>query len=405
MPASILILSSSHLCRNPRVHKEATTLGRAGYAVTVLTVSNHTPSEALDRDLLADAPFRRRVIDHLAAGGPARWRALRDRAATRLARAAVARLGLQVPAALGPTRRLLAAARRVPADLTIVHCEAPAWVGIRLLDAGRRVAADFEDWYSEDLLPADRRHRPLALLRRVERALLHRASYVSTTSQAMAAALLGRYGGSLPAVIRNVFPLPPLPPERPPGRAPVFVWFSQTIGPGRGLEAFLESWADLTEPPEVRLLGQISESYRATLLARIPADRQRALRFDAPLPPAVLPAYLADGDVGLALEPCEPPNRDLTTSNKVFYYLGAGLAVLATPTAGQREVFAAVPGIGWLDNYGNRGAATARLDRICADREGLRRAQNAARTAAEKTFNWERESRRLLDLVRTALAR
>ncbi|MFA5058387.1 MAG: hypothetical protein WC485_09760, partial [Opitutaceae bacterium] len=235
-PASILIVSSTHLCRNPRAHKEAATLGQAGYAVTVLTVSNHAPSELLDREMLAGAPFRRVVIDHLAPSGPGAWRAWSDRATTRLARMAMARLHLDMPAALGPARRLLAAARRLPADLTIVHCEAPSWVGLQLLGDGRRVAADFEDWYSEDLLPVDRRHRPLALLRKVEEGLLHRASYISTTSHAMAAALHARYGGFVPAVIRNVFPLPPPPPPRPPDRAPIFVWLSQTVGPGRGLE-------------------------------------------------------------------------------------------------------------------------------------------------------------------------
>ena len=36
--AKILILTASHLCRNPRVVKEATTLGAAGYEVTVMSV-------------------------------------------------------------------------------------------------------------------------------------------------------------------------------------------------------------------------------------------------------------------------------------------------------------------------------------------------------------------------------
>ena len=35
----ILILTASHLCRNPRVVKEATTLGTAGYDVTVMSIS------------------------------------------------------------------------------------------------------------------------------------------------------------------------------------------------------------------------------------------------------------------------------------------------------------------------------------------------------------------------------
>ncbi|MDD2765425.1 MAG: hypothetical protein PHE83_15795 [Opitutaceae bacterium] len=403
MAASLLIISSTHLCRNPRAYKEAVTLGRTGYVVTVLTVSNHAPSEHLDRELLAGAPFRRVAIDHLARQGLVARRAWIDRTMTRLTRMATARLHFESPSALGPARRLLAAARRLPADLTIVHCEAPAWVGLQLLGEGRRVAADFEDWYSEDLLPADRRHRPLALLRKVEQRLLHRASYVSTTSQAMAAGLHARYGGNPPAVIRNVFPLPP-PPRRRADQPPIFVWLSQTVGPGRGLEAFLDAWATLPDPPKVRLLGRVSSEYRAALLARVPAGRHRALRFDPPLPPATLPAYLAEADIGLALEPRHPPSRDLTASNKIFHYLGAGLAVLATPTVGQCEVFAAAPGIGWLDDFSDRSTSSALLGRICETREGLCRAQAQARLSAETVFCWEKESPRLLELVRTALS-
>lgn len=42
----ILILTSAHLCRNPRVVKEATTLGAAGYDVTVMSVSSQAGSSA-----------------------------------------------------------------------------------------------------------------------------------------------------------------------------------------------------------------------------------------------------------------------------------------------------------------------------------------------------------------------
>ena len=43
--ARILIISAGHLCRNPRVVKEADALGRAGHDVTVLTVRNHATAE------------------------------------------------------------------------------------------------------------------------------------------------------------------------------------------------------------------------------------------------------------------------------------------------------------------------------------------------------------------------
>lgn len=403
MTPRVLIVSAAHLCRNPRVWKEASALGAAGFDVTVLTVSSHAASLPFDRELMAGAPFRLMAIDHLAPGGLPRLLALADRLRTRLARMLAVGIGLQSPSALGPALSLLAAARRRPADLTIVHCEAPAWVGLRLLRKGRRVAADFEDWYSEDLLPSDRRHRPLRLLRRCEQELLQRAAYVTTTSAALAGELHRRYGGREPEIIRNVFPLPPPPPPRTDDRPPVLVWMSQTVGPGRGLENLLRAWSMVPAPSELRLLGGISTKYQAALLSLVPAEKRASLRFEPFVSPIELPACLAQADVGLALEAVTPPSRDLTITNKFFHYLGAGLAVLATPTAGQRESLDAAPGIGWLESFDDPAAAAQRLDRVLGDRPALRAAQARARAAAETRFCWEKESSRLLEIVRTAL--
>ena len=70
----ILIVTNGPLCRNPRPLKEADTLGRAGYPVTVLTVRNHAPSEATDLEILQTAPFRREIVDMLPVrGGLAVW--------------------------------------------------------------------------------------------------------------------------------------------------------------------------------------------------------------------------------------------------------------------------------------------------------------------------------------------
>ena len=155
MPAArILIITNGHLCRNPRPLKEAFTLGRAGYDVTVLAVRNHAPSEIHDRVLVQGAPFRCESVDLLPGFSTSRGMVFRRRLSLWFARHAAAKTGLPTIRALGPAGVLLRRARRLPADLTIVHNEVPQWVGTRLLDDGRRVAADYEDWHSEDLLPA-----------------------------------------------------------------------------------------------------------------------------------------------------------------------------------------------------------------------------------------------------------
>src|SRR5690606_21743500 len=59
----ILIVTNGPLARNPRVLKEASALGSAGYEVGVITLRNHAPSEPLDEVLCRNAPFRRIPVD------------------------------------------------------------------------------------------------------------------------------------------------------------------------------------------------------------------------------------------------------------------------------------------------------------------------------------------------------
>ena len=400
--ARILIISNGPLCRNPRVLKEATALGGAGYDVTVLTFRNHAPSEAVDAELMRHAPFRRETVDTLPAHvGPVTrlWR----RGLTWAARGACTRFGLQSIHALGPASALLARAHRLPSDLAIVHNEIPHWIGLRLQADGRRVAADIEDWHSEDLLPAHRAHRPIRLIREVERRLLHEMVFTSTTSEAMASALHARYGGKMPAVLTNSFPLQPQPHVVSPRETPALFWFSQTVGPGRGLEELCAAWGRTRHPSRLVLLGELRPGYDRHLRELLPEAFRPRISFLPLVPPAELPALIARHDIGLATEPAVPPNKDLTISNKILQYLNAGIAVVASDTAGQREVLAHAPGAGALIRLGDPAQFAAQLDTLLGDPGRLAAHGAAARRAAEDLYCWEKESPRLLARVAAAL--
>ena len=405
MSRKILILSSSHLCRNPRVVKEATTLGAAGYDVTVMSISVQEHFERLDRELLRGLPFRRIVLDYTARTFTGRASAFLQRSATWIARRLCRHLGIESAQTLGPASALLRRARAFPADLTIVHTEIPIWAAGRLIADGRRVAVDVEDWYSEDLLHADRRARPIRLLRRAEALALGQARYASATSQSMALALAKAYAGPPPQVIRNSFPLQARSRIDVPlsDRPPRLIWFSQTIGPGRGLELFFAAWTRTIHASEVFLLGDDRPGYRQKLLARLPPERQVAVHFLPLVSPHELPGRLAEFDVGLALEPHWPLNRDITITNKILQYMNAGLAIVATDTAGQQEVMRAAPDSGVLVIAHETAEFATRLDDLLGDRTRLRAAQQAARAAAEREFCWEQETPRLLAAVAAAL--
>jgi glycosyltransferase involved in cell wall biosynthesis len=403
--ARILILTAAHLCRNPRVLKEAGTLGSAGYDVTVLTTSTHLSFEQLDLALMRGQPFRREIIDLTPRNVRTRTRSFLQRSVMWAARRLLRHAGIALPQALGPARALLRGARKHSADLIIAHTEIPLWAAVRLRREGSRVAVDMEDWYSEDLLPADRAGRPVRLLRAAESFALYHAAYVSVTSQSMADALHNAYGGQRSLVVRNTFPLQANPRSARPAGAgsPRLVWFSQTVGPGRGLESFLASWTRTARPSSLTLLGDVRPGYREQLLALVTPDRRSNLQFLPPVAPDELPAKLAEFDVGLALEATVPRSRDVTITNKILQYLNAGLAVLATRTAGQREVMRAAPDCGLEIDLADAEKTRSQLDDLLVNPAHLAQMQAEARRAAEREFCWKMDAPRLLGAVAHAL--
>jgi glycosyltransferase involved in cell wall biosynthesis len=394
----ILIISSGNPCRNPRPVKEAETLGRAGYDVTLLTPGISTNLASIDRELTASGPYRHEAVAFRSGVCSVVFRKLKHRLALH-----ATSLGLQSVHALGPADPLMRRANAFNADLTIVHNEIPFWIGCQLLRRGRRVAADFEDWHSEDLLPVDRRNRPLRLLRAVEAELMCRAAYKSTTSAALSQALASRYAGTAPIVLTNSFPLQSNPRLGEPGTPPAFFWFSQTLGPGRGLEAFIETWTQTTQPSRLVLVGESRSGYERKLFARLPAAFAARVSVQALVTPTQLPSLIAQHDIGLALEQSSIVNRDLTITNKILQYLNAGLAIVATPTAGQCEVLRRAPGVGLCIDFTQPHQGAAALDIWLRDPAALRQVQRTARSAAESIFSWEREAPKLLAAVSAAL--
>ena len=160
----------------------------------------------------------------------------------------------------------------------------------------------------------------------------------------------------------------------------------------------------MAAPTPLYLLGDEKPGYRQKLLSLVPPERRELLRFLLLVPPDKLPDKLAEFDIGLALEVPWPLNRDITISNKIFQYMNAGLAVVATNTAGQAEAMQAAPNAGLLVAAHETTIKAQRLTELVTDGPRLRQMQTASRRAAETQFCWEREQYRLLTAVDRALA-
>jgi len=405
----VVILTGSHLCHNPRVQKEAATLARAGYRVKVLGGWVDPGLKQRDEALAGVLPFEFIPVQDLTGRGVSD---IRHRATRKLGAAAYRGFGLgnswQLGAAYPALRR--AASRHGTADLYIAHSEQALAVATELRARGRRVAVDMEDWFSEDLLPEARRNRPVELLRRLEVELLTTGAFTSCPSRAMSRVLAEEFGCPPPTVIYNGFPwaeralLDGRIKDRAGCRDLSIHWFSQAIGPGRGLEDLLAALPLLIHPTVVHLRGTPVAGFDTWLAERVPRTWRDRVFVHGIVPNAELLSRIAEHDIGYAGEMRHCHSRDLTVTNKILQYLLAGLAVVASDTEGQREVAEQAGEAVLLFPSGNPQALAARLDEFLGAPERLARAKAAALKAAQESFCWERQEPMLLDAVARALA-
>jgi glycosyltransferase involved in cell wall biosynthesis len=407
----ICLISTGQPASNPRLVKEADALAAHGFTVHVIGAYWSQWATTADETPPAGRAWSYTFVD---------WRLLINPYLfwkTRLRhRIAPAFLGWPlvdiwaVPAALCRiTPELTRAAKRTQADLYIAHnLGALPAAAAAARKWGARLAFDAEDFHRGQLTRTDRSYLD-GLIARVEDTLLPTCDYVSAASPAIARAY-APFVGRDPVLVNNVFPLSMRPESHRltalAGPLSVY-WFSQTIGPGRGLEAVIQAMSRLEDGRvELHLRGVPISSY-ASALKRLAASvglRAERLVFHPPAPPGEMVRLAAAYDVGLAGEPGSPQNNDLAVSNKLFTYLLAGNAILASRTTGQRELLEQATGSGTLYDPGNVDAIESALRTWSDDRAALDAARVASWQWGTVRYNWEAEEPRLLEAVRGVLS-
>jgi len=406
--ARICIVTGAHLCRNPRVVKEASALAEAGHKVTVLGPATDDALTRTDAALSDAAAWSHRYVVDLRpqAGLTSTLYRLRRRVAVEVKRRLDRDLASSIGYGMGA---MLAAARKEHADLTIGHQEVGTWVCAQLARDGLRIGVDIEDWYSKHPHPSEYRHHPIALLERVERQALRQASYAITTSHALANGLAEAYGVPPLDVVYNAFPwaerdlLDDTPRDRLDRSSLSLHWVSQTIGPDRGLDDLFDALRQVRTPVQVHLRGQLPEAHESWLHSAFPSESHQLHVHDL-VPPGELLARIAEHDIGIALEISEIQSRDLTVTNKILHYLLGGLAVIASRTSGQAEIASHAPNAVALVDHGDVSALAAAIDAWATDESMLAAARSAALDAARRTFSWEQQAPVVVSAAARALS-
>ncbi len=410
--ARVCLVTTGQPSTNPRLVKEADALVEAGYRVRVIGAHWADWAVPFDEELRGSRGWQVTLVDWRRSTAPRLfWKTrIRYRAARALVevpatawtcwRAGVSRL----------TPELIRASSREQADLFIAHNLGALPAALAgAARTGAAVGFDAEDFHSGEAAAASevRRRR---FIERVERRLLPACSYVTAASPLIAEAYRQLTGIAAPTCILNVFPLqdrPASPPSARPDRPLRLYWFSQTIGARRGLEDAVQAIGYLKQYPiELHIRGAWQPGYRSELLAfadRAGVSADRIVCHD-PAPPDQMVKLAADCDVGLAVEQATSVNNDIALSNKIFTYLLAGTAVVATSTRAQSAVAADLDGAIALYPCGDSQGLVSALRRWLENPAALFASRRIAWQLGTSRYNWDVEKHTFLRVVAEVLA-
>ncbi len=268
---------------------------------------------------------------------------------------------------------------------------------------------DAEDFHRNETTD-DPKDQDVLLKTFIEENYIPQTSYLTTGSLPITKLYLKLFPAKKIITISNAFPIerdlkqPVLKMNEP---LKLF-WFSQTIGLNRGLQDIISALKILeNEYLELHLLGFLADKTSISLdkiISGLHFKKQLNIFFHKPIQAEQIPTFAAQFDVGLALETGFCLNNDAALSNKIFTYLQAGLAVVASNTIAQKEFIYQNQDLGFCYEKGNAVQLASVLKRFIDEPNLLLATKQASYQAARNQLNWETESLKFLKVVEETLA-
>lgn len=405
----VCIVGPTHLANTPRIVKEADALHDAGFDVRVVFSQGEGAAKRThDRELLRTRSWRATVVRWSRDESAFRWwiTGVRQHVSQRLSDRWWARTRVAERGEGRVFPELAAAASSEYADLYIGHyAEGLSAAAVASQRWNAQCGFDAEDFHTGEGNPEPQTARVDFIQRRYLPSCVH----LTAASTGIAERLAGDYALTLPVTIHNTFPWAErealdgcIKDRRGPELS--LYWYSQTVGTDRGIQDAIRAAGLLGGPVQIHLRGNVSRAVREELLALGQAcGVAERLHFHSQVPPTELLSRASEHDVGLALEQGGTLNRAICATNKMFFYLLAGVAIVGSDVPGQRAVLAEIDPGALLYPPGDYHALASRLEQWRTDPDALRRAKAAALHAARTRWNWELESAKLVAAVTRVL--
>lgn len=168
------------------------------------------------------------------------------------------------------------------------------------------------------------------------------------------------------------------PQDTDPSKAPVVV-FVGTLKPWHGVPVLLEAAAQATRPWRLRIIGDGPERDN---LEQKAAELGIDVEFCGAIAPEDMPTYLAGASIGVAPY---PENQEYFSPLKVYEYMAAGLAVVASEIGQIPEV---LRGVGVLVPPSDTTALTQAIDALAHSPELAAHYGELARKRAVDKHSW-----------------
>lgn len=390
----IVIITTGQPAANPRVMKEYVALKRSGYSVKVLYTYSADWSHFMDEEKFRSGELNKRDFV-LVGGNPYHQKTTYfiSRIIFKISTQASRRLSsfhLKKLSFVRSSFYLWKISEKHDAALYIAHYLGALPAAIKAAHKNdAAVIFDAEDFHrgEEAYYPGQIRD-----VIELEDKLLPRVNTITSASPLISKFYGKLYPGKKIVTINNVFSATFIPGKTiiPDGKLKLF-WFSQNVGPNRGLETIVEALNYLDDNVSLTILGNIRYKAFAEQLIKNAKNPGNIIFMD-PVAPEEIFKIASRFDIGMAAEVPHCLNRDLCLTNKIFTYLLAGNCILASDTAGQTEFMTQNPGIGYLYKNDNASMLAGIIKELYYNREALNTCKINSLALAQSKYNWEKES-------------
>lgn len=402
----IVLITSGQPSLNPRLVKEADALTDAGYTVTVLYAYWNDWGTLHDQQLLPERKWQAIRI-----GGEPKEKRLTyflSRLIHKACKFIVQKTHFYPQFAQFAVARssyfLIKEAKKHKADLYIGHNlgALPAIVKAARL-YNKPCGFDAEDFHRQEVSD-DVNSYHFKIAKYIEDKYLPLTGYITAASSLIAERYTVLYNHNVTSIL-NVFPKTTgggiINNQNEPLK---LFWFSQTIGPNRGLEMVIEAIGLTKKNIELHLLGHPANGYKEHLLQMAAiAGVNSKIYFYEPIKADEIFCLAAQFDIGLASETGFCLNNNITLSNKLFTYIQSGLAVVANNTPAQNALINQYPQTG--KKYNNVNELSAILNEYNENRELLHQTKMASFETGQSGLNWENESLEFLKLIKNIISK